>query len=112
MTAEGCLVNAPGYQDSRKGKSGVQTCRTITHLCCAWCRCSTAPSCPARQHELPFSGQRLGIWEIARCRGEGHTAQLALIPEQPCPVCFLAAFAAWRRLADRASFLHLQEPNL
>lgn len=35
--AEGCPVNSPGYQDSRKGKSGVQTCSLITHLCWAWC---------------------------------------------------------------------------
>lgn len=37
VIAEGYPANAPGYQDSRKGKM-VQSWGLITLLCCAWCR--------------------------------------------------------------------------
>lgn len=37
VIAEGYPANAPGYQDSRKGKM-VQSWGLITLLCCTWCR--------------------------------------------------------------------------
>lgn len=38
MIAEGYPVNAPGYQNSRKGKKQVQSWGVIPLLCRTWCR--------------------------------------------------------------------------